>query len=732
MGGCGVGKYQGQIRFSRGMGRGGRSVTERLSTLSLVVCALAWVPVQSAFAQVDGERIPPKVREQVAQGEAPRVLVAIAEDLALLPAGHRQEAGGKKALRKAIKEQLLGEILDADLERVRSYDNLPMLAVRVRTTAALERLAARSEVLEIYEDIRLYPILAESLPLVGQTGAAVAGQLGSGTSVAVLDTGVDYTKSVFGSCTAPGLPAACRVAAAVDTATDDGARDANGHGTMVAGIAASVAPATKIVALDVFDGSTASSVDIVEAIDWVIANRMTYNIVAINMSLGGATKYTALCSAGNPFRIPIRDALNAGIPSFVASGNEAYTDGLSIPACSPDAVSVGAVYDANVGSRAWSACTDSSTAADKVACFSNSASFLSLLAPGAIITVAGSSGGGTSFASPHAAGAYAVLRGARPVETTTAALARLSTFGTLVTDGRNGIQTRRIQLSNALQLPPNDAFASATAISGTSGATTGNSELATLESGEALHAGVSAASSIWWKWTAPSGGDVTVTTTGSAFDTVLAAYTGSAVSALTGIAANDNQSTSATTSAITFRAVGGVTYYLAIAGKAGASGSVALNWNLVEPVADLAVSIVATPDPVVAGNEVTYTLTVVNNGPFVAESVLLSISVPANATINSASSGCTVAVGAVACELGNIAVGQTLTRQIVILPASPGPLTVGASVDGAWGDGVGANDTASASPVVAAATGESADVPLPAWAMALLGAALLGAIGRRR
>ena len=36
--------------------------------------------------------------------------------------------------------------------------------------------------------------------------------------VAVIDTGVDYTRSEFGSCTAPGVPAGCRVVAALDTA----------------------------------------------------------------------------------------------------------------------------------------------------------------------------------------------------------------------------------------------------------------------------------------------------------------------------------------------------------------------------------------------------------------------------------------------------------------------------------------------------------------------------------
>lgn len=684
---------------------------------------------------IDG-RIPPKVRSQLERDEPANVLLHLAEDVALLPESGRKAAGSRPALRRAIKEQMLTAVVGKDLERLKTYDQLPMLAVRVRNVAALERLAARSEVLEIYEDIPLYPILSQSLPLIGQPAASAAAQQGGGTSVAVLDTGVDYTNAQFGSCTAPGTPAGCKVAFAMDTAPDDGVRDANGHGSMVAGITSATAPASNIIALDVFDGSSASSVDVVEAINWVIANRTTYNITAINMSLGGSTKYTSACSAGNPFRVAIQAARANGIVSFVASGNDGYSDGIAIPACTPGAVAVGAVYDANVGSAAWGVCTDSSTAADKIACFSNSASMLKLLAPGAMISVLGSSGGGTSFAAPHAAGAYAVLRGARPAEDFETSLARLSNFGVAVTDGRNGLVFPRINLAAALQLPANDAFTAATAISGSNGSVLGYSELSTAEVGEPAHAGASPNRSVWWKWTAPTGGDATFTTSGSGFDTVLAAYTGSAVGALTSVAANNDESGTVVTSKITFRAVAGTTYYLAVAGNAGATGAVSLNWNLVEPVADLSVVVTATPDPAVVGSDVTYTATVTNNGPYTAESVLLNITLPAGATVRSVSSGCTVAVGAVACELGNMTVAQALTRQVVVLAASTGSLTLAASVDGAWSDLVVSNDSASGSVVVAALSSDgsdSGDVPLPAWSLLLMALALWrGVVTNRR
>lgn len=666
--------------------------------------------------------MPPAVLEAAERGEPVKVLVRIAEDPVFLSAEERSRGLGRRQMRGAIKARMLAALAGPDVELLRRYDELPMLALRVGNVGALRRLAARDEVLEVYENIYLDPILDQSLPLLGQGIAAAAGQQGSGTTVAVLDTGVNYTRAEFGGCTAPGSPASCKVAVALDRAPDDGTLDSLGHGSMVAAITSGTAPGARLAVLDVFDGSGASSIDIVDGIDWAIANRAAYNIVAINMSLGGSTKYTSPCKTANPFRTPIQEARAAGIIAFVASGNSGFSDGLAMPGCTPEAVSVGAVYDANVGSLSWSGCTDSSTAADKVACFSNSASFLNLLAPGALITALGSSGGGTSYAAPHAASAYAVLRGARPAESAEAALARLSTYGKPVVDARNGVSKPRIDLAAALQLPANDNFATAVAVSGAGGNTSGSTELASAESGEPSHAGATPIRSVWWKWTAPATGDAVFHTSGSGFDTVLAAYTGTAMGTLELAAQNNDESGSLTSSRIVFRALAGVTYRLALAGSAGATGTAVLNWSLVEPVADLAVAITASPDPASPGSDVTYTATVTNHGPNTAEGVILAFAIPLDASVRTADAGCTVAIETVSCSLGNIGVGQSASRQIVLVMPTAGSLTVSASVDGAWADPVAANDGAVA---VAMLEAGSDDVPLPAWSFALL-AALLG------
>jgi subtilisin family serine protease len=107
-------------------------------------------------------------------------------------------------------------------------------------------------VVQVYRNEKRHLSLAESLPLVYQPNISNAGSAGNGTTVAVLDTGVDYTHPAFGSCSAPGVPAECKISIAQDIAPDDANLDDNGHGTNVAGIVLGVAPGARVAALDVF------------------------------------------------------------------------------------------------------------------------------------------------------------------------------------------------------------------------------------------------------------------------------------------------------------------------------------------------------------------------------------------------------------------------------------------------------------------------------------------------
>lgn len=138
--------------------------------------------------------------------------------------------------------------------------------------------------------------------------------------------------------------------------------------------------------------------------------------------------------------------------------------------------------------------------------------------------------------------------------------------------------TATFTLNSTVTRPANDAFASATVVTGTSGTATGSSVNATQETGEPNHAGNRGGKSVWWSWTPASAGSATIGTAGSSFDTLLAVYTGSSVSALTLVAANDDNGRSRQSS-VTFNALAGQTYRIAVDGYNGASGSVALKWT---------------------------------------------------------------------------------------------------------------------------------------------------------
>ncbi|HXH21115.1 MAG TPA: S8 family serine peptidase, partial [Dehalococcoidia bacterium] len=331
---------------------------------------------------------------------------------------------------------------------LRDYTHFALQHVRFRSEAALAAVL-RDPSVAVAANRFLELSLGQSLPLIGQPAAESAGHTGTGATVAILDTEVNELNSAFG-CTAVGTPATCKVAVKQDFAPGSSACSA--HGTNVAAIAVGVAPGAKVAGLDVFQpvpgppcSLGAATSDIVSALNWVIDNQSAHNIVAANMSLGSPeTYFTVACSLANPYLEAFAGVREAGVLPIVSSGNDAYalggfTNGISSPACTPGAVSVGAVYDANIGGVAYSDCTDFTTAADQITCFSQSASILSLLAPGARITAAGFPMYGTSQAAPHVSGAVAVLAGASPSSTVAQREAALTGTGPQITDPRNGV-----------------------------------------------------------------------------------------------------------------------------------------------------------------------------------------------------------------------------------------------------------------------------------------------------
>ncbi len=204
--------------------------------------------------------------------------------------------------------------------------------------------------------------LGASVPLIGAPQAWDAGYDGTGTKVAVIDTGIDYTHAVFGG---PGDPAVyanddhtvitdttfptTKVITGTDFAgtdydagdpahstphPDPDPIDEHGHGTHVAstiaGIAAGdvmtgVAPGALLVALKVF-GADGSTDLVVPALDWV-ASYNVHNpddpIDVVNMSLGADFGPN---DPADPEIIAVNNLSAAGVVMAIAAGNAGDTN----------------------------------------------------------------------------------------------------------------------------------------------------------------------------------------------------------------------------------------------------------------------------------------------------------------------------------------------------------------------------------------------------------------------
>ncbi len=356
------------------------------------------------------------------------------EDTAILAARGAHYAATKQSVQRSVAA--------GDAQRVRDYPHLPLSLWHLASPAALARLRGDPAVRAVFFNGHAFAVAAPAdLAMIEQPAAATAGASGAGTTVAVIDTGIDLTNPAFlsnpasGNCTVLGQNG-CRVI--YDQIFYPGAANDVGHGTNVSGVVAEIAPAASLAMLNVFNGAGASFADIISAIDWAVANQAAHNIVSINMSLGDGGNYMA-ASCPATFAAATSGAVAAGITVVAASGNNANSQGagVSLPACTPGTVSVGAVYDSAGAGASWGVpqiCADNSTAVDQITCFTNIGSNLTLLAPGVFITAAGIQLSGTSQASPHVAGTVAALRARYPRESLAQTQARLTLTGT--PDGR--------------------------------------------------------------------------------------------------------------------------------------------------------------------------------------------------------------------------------------------------------------------------------------------------------
>jgi parallel beta-helix repeat protein len=319
------------------------------------------------------------------------------------------------------KENILSEIEKNEISLIYDYETLNAFAAEVNWEG-LEYLMNNEEVEFIYAERILELTLDESVPLINaddvwEIEGIESNITGFGEVVCVIDSGIDYTHPDLGGC----LGENCKVIDGIDFRNGDfDPMDDNFHGTHVAGIVAAngvkrgVAPDSKLLAAKVCgETGSCSNIDIIAGTDWCINNLLYNNVSVLTMSIGNGGEYNeTTCPTWMDFAIDT--AYNLDLPFSIASGNEGHKNGISYPACSQNAISVGATYDENVGSQSWSSCTDEETSEDMVACFSNSYGGLDLMAPGAMITSTVldgeySTAAGTSMATPHVAGTIALV-----------------------------------------------------------------------------------------------------------------------------------------------------------------------------------------------------------------------------------------------------------------------------------------------------------------------------------
>jgi hypothetical protein len=139
--------------------------------------------------------------------------------------------------------------------------------------------------------------------------------------------------------------------------------------------------------------------------------------------------------------------------------------------------------------------------------------------------------------------------------------------------------------SSALAAPANDDFASAQELYDLGNSVYGvfdDNTAATLESGEPQHGGVPGGASVWYRWTAPATDTANLYICNATFDSQLAVYTGTAVSALTPVpvVGNNYGWTCAGAPAISIPVAQGTSYAIAVDGVGGAHGTFDLTLNV--------------------------------------------------------------------------------------------------------------------------------------------------------
>ena len=281
---------------------------------------------------------------------------------------------------------------------------------------AVNALRALPYVSRVHRDVPYEAMAGEPYDGVAAVGAPQVWESfkvrGGGIVVAVLDSGIDYNHEAFGV----GFGEGHRVAGGYDFVdADPDPMDENGHGTHVAGILAGngggvtgVAPEVTLLAYRVLDergkgwlSDTVAALD--RALDPNQDGDTSDRVDVVNLSLGGPG------DAGDPMAVAVDAATAAGVVVCVAAGNREGEASIGSPGAARTAITVGASHDDE-----WFAWFSSRGPIVQTAEMKPD-----VMAPGVAIQSAKLGGGvetmqGTSMATPHVAGAAALLKLIRP------------------------------------------------------------------------------------------------------------------------------------------------------------------------------------------------------------------------------------------------------------------------------------------------------------------------------
>ncbi|WP_329100818.1 S8 family peptidase [Micromonospora sp. NBC_01699] len=268
---------------------------------------------------------------------------------------------------------------------------------------------------------------------------------GSGVRAYVIDTGIHFAHTDFGG----------RAVSGYDAVDGGSADDANGHGTHVAGTVGGgsygVAKGVTLVGVRVLDANGSGTwAQVIGGVDWVTADHDPGELAVANMSLGGA---------GTAVNAAVANSIADGVSYAVAGGNESTDACTRTPASTPTAITVGA--------------TDSG---DARASFSNYGTCLDIFAPGVSITSAWHTSNtatntisGTSMASPHVAGAAALVLAQNPSfspQQVRDALVNDATNGVVGNPGTGSVN-KLLYVANTGTPPANDFSVAVSPASGT-------------------------------------------------------------------------------------------------------------------------------------------------------------------------------------------------------------------------------------------------------------------------